>query len=80
MDDGVTLAGVLHDLREARNITTWKQAQVVGIPRTTLDRIEVDADEIKLRQLRALAAYYGVTVPDLLAMAEARAASVEAAA
>jgi DNA-binding Xre family transcriptional regulator len=78
MDDGVTLAGVLHDLREARGITTWKQQKIVGIPRTTLDRIEVNADEIKLRQLRVLAAYYGVTVPDLLAMAEARAKAVAA--
>lgn len=73
MSDGVDLAAALHDLREKRGLSFYAVAKRTGVPRTVLERLEVNADSAKYGHLVALAEFYGLPrTSDLVALGEHR--------
>lgn len=73
MSDGVSLAAALRELRTTRGLSYYAVAKATGVPRTVLERMEVDASTAKYGYVIALAAYYGLPrTSDLVALAEHR--------
>ncbi|MFD2792541.1 helix-turn-helix domain-containing protein [Promicromonospora vindobonensis] len=71
--DGDDLAGALHDLRKARDLSLYAVAKRTGVPRTVLERLEVDATNAKYGHLVTLAEFYGLPrTSDLVALGEHR--------
>jgi len=78
MSYSVRVSGALRALRKAQDHSVYAVAKGTTVPRSVIDRLEVDATNAKLWQLEALAEFYGLpSVADLLLLAavERRAAA-----
>ena len=62
--------GALLDLRKKRGLTQEAVAAVVGISQPMLSGLERGLYEPSLRVARSLAAFYGVTVNDIIVQPE----------
>lgn len=73
MSYSVRVSSVLSALREAQGASVYAVAKATTIPRSVIDRLEVDATNAKLWQLEALAQFYGLpSVTDLFVLAAER--------
>lgn len=66
MVDRITLSGRLEALRKGRGLSTRALAANVGMAHSTYERREIDADNMTMRELRKLAAFYGLSVSELI--------------
>lgn len=71
MVDSTNLGGRLQRLREASGKSTRAVASGVGMARTTYERREADPTLLTYREMRGIAAFYGLTVAALVEPADA---------